>query len=205
MADEKKALPGVEQGEGQTPASDFMASLPENAQAEVRKLRAEAARHRQNAKDFESDLYSVKKKLDEFEASKNKQAEEQGQFKELYEKTKGDLEKLSSLNERVKSYEDFFQTELDKTISGLTKEQQEIVEMSNVTVEKKLEIARRLSVNPVPVKPSKNSPASDRAGGTISADSEAVLKSIRDEKDMQKKARMTMELKQKDPELFNRL
>lgn len=178
--------------------TEWFKNLPEDAQKEISKLRTENASHRTSRKDVDSELEDLRKKNEEYEAERVKAAEEQGKFKELHEASRKELEAMKPVKARIKELETHLKAELALELKTLSAEMVDVVKSANVSIEKQIDMARKLKgVNGS----TQNSPAAER-GGHQSVANDKLLEDIRSEKDKTKKAKMLMDLKEKSPELY---
>jgi len=169
----------------------------------VESLRRESAKYRTRANEFQTQLAEVdeiKKKAADYEALIAKQQEEQGQFKELYETTKTELNEYKGLKERVSSLEQTFIDELDSLKKGMSEDDIKLLdEIPVAMVEKKLQFAKRLiGKNGTSLMP-------DARGGSDSMRSvESMIKEYATA-DMTRKMEILNIAEKKDPGLYQTL
>lgn len=169
----------------------------------VESLRKENAKHRVKANELEtkySNYDEIVKKAQEYESMIAKQQEESGQFKELYEKTKTELNEFKGLKERVTMLEQTFIDELDSLKKGMTESDIKLLEEIPVqNVEKKLQFAKRL------IGQTANTQGSDARGGSDSMTSvDAMVKEYKTAT-LQRKAELLEIAEKKDEGLFRAL
>ncbi len=118
---------------------------PENREY-VEKLRKENAKYRTERNTFKSELDDVKKKADEYDVLLKKQAEEQGNFKKLYEEANGKIELLTKAEARLKTLEAGLFDQFEAVKKGMTEKQIELLNKlpDVMPVEARIEWAREL-------------------------------------------------------------
>jgi hypothetical protein len=125
----------------QTPAADE----PKVFDGEyVKKLREEAARYRTERNSLKE---QAEKMAAEQAEREKKAAEEQGNFKKLYEDANKKLETLTAYEERIKGIETVFNAELESIKKAMNPKQIELLEKlpPQMTIEQKLSWARELA------------------------------------------------------------
>lgn len=133
--------------------------LDDNTRNEILSLRNEAKDRRLKNKDLQKELEELKSIVNK--AKEDKMIEE-GKLQELLGEKEKELESLKPLAEKVAAYEKQFETQLDAVVSKLTPEQQELINDSGWSLDKKLTWATKLAEQ-IPLTP--NGPDSKRPGG----------------------------------------
>ena len=196
MDDEKKV---VDQPEKDTPdvSNDDSSRDIDSYKKEIESLRKEAAKYRTRSKE----MSDYKSKAEEYEKIIEERRIAEGQYKELYESQKEEVETLKSAKARLDAIEEQFQEKLENEMKNLTETQKEIVSSLQADVETKLnyvdKLKKEMNIN-------RSSPASDRpnlSGAQLQTD---IMEKINEEKDIRKRTKMLFELKRKNPELFIR-
>lgn len=142
--------------------TDWFNSLPEDARNEISRLREENKRNRISKDEVEKERDEAAKKAADYDAMLKKQAEEQGKYKELYEKQVPELEAKKELEKRVKILEETFKVQLDEELKAIPEKLQAIIKESGKPIEKMLEMTREIKAT---IAHEPNSPASERPGG----------------------------------------
>jgi hypothetical protein len=141
-----------------------LSHLDDVTRNEILSLRNEAKERRLKSKELQ-------KQLDEMKAVQDKANEQklidEGKIKELLEERTKELDSLKPLVEKVQTYEQQFETQLEAVVSKLSSEQQDLIKESGLPLTKKLNLANSL-IKQVDVKP--NGPDSKRPGGEINVD-----------------------------------
>lgn len=140
---------------------DWFNGIAPEAQKEITKLRAESAKHRTAKQDVQSKYNEAIKKGEEYDELLTKQAEEKGEFKELYESTKIKLDELTGIKENADKYKAILNDEIEKEMESLSDVQKELLDECNVSIEKKLELVKKMKGEKVM---KTNSPALEDSG-----------------------------------------
>lgn len=119
-----------------------IAHLDDETREAIIALRKENAEKRVKAKEVQSELENLRADLKRREEEEMRQ---QGKLQELLEAKESELKELSPLKEEVESYKKYFQEQLDAEMDKLTDDQKELIEDTNMDIQKKLKWARKLN------------------------------------------------------------
>lgn len=173
---------------------------PEEAKA-IRDLRKESASYRVENRTLKEKLAEAEKKANEFDALNKKSLEEQGKYKELYEKAQADIAKKSELETRLAAIEAGYSTELDGIKKGLTEDEVKLIDgLEGVKVEQRLALARTLAG-----KKSSGGIETQRGGSASIANAEAIVKEFSTTKDSYRKMQILSEVERTNPGLYQQL
>lgn len=179
------------------PQANKLEDLPESWQKTIHELRSENAKHRTAKNAVAAELAETQKKAEKYDAMLKEQAETQGKFKELYEKTHEELEALKPLSEKVKAYEAHFQAQLDLELKAMPETQRNLIMESGLSIEKKLEYAKKLKGQ---TNASVDSPASTKPSN-MQLSPDAVLEAYR-KADAKGKAEILFDVEKRNPSLY---
>lgn len=180
------------------PKASEMDGLPESWQKTIRELRRENASHRTAKNAVAAELAETQKKAEKYDTMLKEQAEAQGKYKELYETATKELEALKPVSERVKAFEEHFQTQLETELKAMNEIQKNLIIESGLSIEKKLEYAQKLKgAKPV------DSPASGKpSNAQLSPD--AVLEAYQ-KADAKGKAEILFDIEKRNPTLYQQI
>lgn len=183
-------------------AKENSSEEPKSFSAEyVHELREEAKKHRLEKNQLAEQFAELKKKADEFDAITKKTLEEQGKYKELYEKAQSDIAKKSELETRIAAIEAGYSSELDGIKKGLTEDEVKLIDgLEGVKIEQRLTFARTLAG-----KKSSGGIETQRGGTASLANAEAIVKEFSTTKDSYRKMQILSEVERTNPGLYQQL
>lgn len=114
----------------------------EKAQREIYELHKENKNRRLKARDLETKLNELTKKI---EMSEEQKMKEEGKLQELLQKKESELEQFGKIKEEHEMLTKHFQAHLESTLGKLSPQQAELINESGMSLAKKLEWATRLS------------------------------------------------------------
>lgn len=136
-----------------------LSHLNEEDREYILRLRNESKEYRLAKKELAEKLAEKERQESE---RKQKELEEQGRYKELLEEKEKEIERLKNLESENSEYKETFTEQLDTALKKLNAEQQELIEDSGWSVNKKLKWALKMSDEN---KSKTDSPGSQRPGG----------------------------------------
>ncbi len=162
LAAEAKKAEEEKKREEEKKHTDWFNGLTPDTQDYITGLRNENAKHRTGKTEAEKELEAAQKKAKEYDDLLKKQAEDQGKYKELYEKTATELDATKGLTERIKSLEGTFTLQLDEALKSLPASMQAMVKESGKPIEKQLVMANEIKAE---IAHEADGPGSTRPGG----------------------------------------
>ena len=164
---------------------------------EAKALKRESQRLRAERNDLRQRLEQVETTQQE---TARKAAEEQGNFKKLYEDTLPKLETMTAYEKRIKMFEEAAATELETIKKTLTEKHIELLNKlpETMTVEQRVSWARELAGAPAITAPEMPRPGG--GAGTV----EPILKEFA-AADAKERTRILLSAKRENPKLFEKL
>lgn len=164
---------------------------------EAKALKRESQRLRAERNDLRTRLEQVEKSQEE---ASRKAAEEQGNYKRLYEDTLPKLETMSAYEKRIKMFEEAATSELETIKKALTEKQIELLNKlpENMTIEQRVSWARELSQTAATAAPEMPRPGG--GSGTV----EPILKEFA-AADTKGRTQILLAAKRENPRLYEKL